>query len=896
MSFAQLLLRSVLAVLVVVLLAGGMVATFWYVVSSDVADLDGMYDVYRYFGPITFFLDWCLHSGELPLWNPVTYCGMPMTGNPQSFLFYVPHLLRAWLTTNPTPESSNMSLAIMWGMHLLFMGFCTYLLGRAHKLSFAGALMAAVSFIFSALMVRRMGEYHFITSMAWIPLLLLLIKKTIDAEDFFAKIGIAAAAGLTLGMSITGGYLQIANLVGFVPALYALFYFVLNGKWSRRPRSVSGLLRPWFENGLAMAVIFCLGAGIAAVTLLPAWELGGYSLRSITPSPGKFSDLWKWTPLEFYQKMVLYCGIKYEAETIRNSGVVALLLAFAGLTHRNRRDVFLFAAMYLILFECCFGPPLPIGATLERITPFALSAYSRAYDFAILPLSLLAGFGVDAMSQPLKGRLWSAARAVMLIVLAYVCIAPMPGWLKEVTYVKVTEIVVLVPVIAVPIMLLPGLVPLNKLGRAFGGLLLVALVFGETLAWNQSFVPYLTRKQVTDVVAVKQTGHAFPLTNYRETDPICNRFMYSLRFAMNGVDPAHLHEVRNLLSGPPREGPGLRGVKDFEPTQKNTRGNMLFKRSFWLARQYAVGHLPGKREYFPAATTVFLPAAIDTPVPQVDRQALPGTAVSENVQVLDIAGPPALFTPTPAGKKRSMAFMADLPAAVPGLPAGSAGAVHSTLVYSYTSAASAVVDVNFSMPGTDRTEMGLQLVARPTGNREMQFEVPLPDLPKLQAQFIVQNKGRGDFTFTKMQIKSDLNDEDGLIRITSRTANTATVQVGPLSGPRILTFLDSWYPGWTARVDGKAVPILQADERFKAVVLSPGPHEVQFAFRPVLTAQALGISLGTLVLTLVLLIFCWWRRLPGVSLDPGEMFALEIVYDANGRPLPPRVYSRTLLK
>lgn len=911
MSFAQLLLRLVLAAAVVALLAGGMLLTFSFVVFSDPAALDGMYDVYRYFGPITFFLDYCLHAGELPLWNPVTYCGMPMTGNPQSFLFYAPHLVRAWLTTDPTPARSNMTLAVMWGLHLLFMGFCTYLLGRAHKLSFPGALMAAVSFTFSCLMVRRMGEYHFITTMAWMPLLLLLIKKIIDAEDFFTKMGIAVLAGLTLGMSITGGYLQISNLVGFVPALYALFYFLLSGRWSRR-RTLSGWVRPWVHNGAAMAVLFALGAAVATVTLLPAWELGGYSLRSITPSPGKFSDLWKWTPLEFYQKMVLYCGIKYEAETIRNSGVVALLLACAGLTNRNRRDVFLFAVMYLVLLECCFGPPLPIGAMLERITPFALSAYSRAYDFALLPLSLLAGFGVDALSRPMKTKFGTIARAAALLALAYVCIAPMPGWVKEITYVKVTEVVILLPVLAVPIMLLPGVLTLNKVGRVFGGLLLVLLVFAETLAWNQSdllegkmpqwrrpapgetvtwnqsFVPYLTRKKVTDVVEVKEEGHAFPLANYRETDPICNRFMYSLRFAMNGVDPAHLHEVRNLLSGPPREGPGLRGVKDFETTQKNTRGNMLFKRSFWLARQYAVGTLPGKREYFPAATTVFLQSAIDAPVPQADRLTLPGTSVSENVQVTDITAPPALFAPTPAGKRRSMVFKADLPAAVPGLPAGSAGAVHSTLVYAYKSETTAIVDVTFTMPGTDRSEMGFQLAARPTGAREMQFEVPLPDLPNLQAQFVVQNKGRGDFTFTRMQIRSDLNDEDGLIQITSRTANTATVQVGPLSGPRILTFLDSWYPGWKAYVDGKEAPILRADEQFKAVALSPGSHEVRFVFQPLLTAQALGISLASVALALVLLLICWYYRLPGVSSDPGEAFSLEIICDANGRPLPPR--------
>lgn len=886
MSLAQRFVRITLAIIVIGLLSAGTVRTFYYVISSDPAQLDGMYDIYRYFGPITFLLDYSIHAGEFPLWNPITYCGMPMTGNPQSFLFYIPHLVRAWLTANPTPAGSNYTLAVMWGIHFIFMGFCTYLLGRSHKLSFVGSLTSAIAFIFSALMVRRMGEYHFITTMAWLPLLLLLIKKMIDAENFFNKLGIAVLGGLTLAMSLTGGYLQIANLAGFVPALYALFYFLLNTRWRRRKASLYDWVRPWLHNGFAMAVLLLLGAGIAAVTLLPAWELSNFSLRSETPSLGKFSDLWKWTPLEFYQKMVLYCGIKYEAETIRNAGVAALLLACAALTHRNRRDVFMFLGMYLVLFECCFGPPLPIGTMLERITPFSLSAYSRAYDYALLPLGLLTGFGVDAMSQPLKTRVGSYVRAVLLILIAYLLISPMPEWLKEITYVKVSNYVILIPIAALLFMLLPSVMRLNQIGRVFAGLLLAGLVFGETYAWNQSFVPFLTRKKVSDVVAVKESGHSISTANYRETDPISNRFMYSLRFAMNGVDPAHLNEVRNLLSGPPREGPGLRGVKDFEPTQKNTRGNMLFKRSFWLERQYVTGTMPGKREYFPPATTVFLNSPIEASVPGVDRQALPHSAVSDNAQIKDIIAPSSLFTPTSAGKKRILAFDTELPRAVPGCPAGSAGAVHSTLVYTYTSTGNVTVDMNFSMPGTDRTEMGLQNITRSTGGREAEFEVPLPDFAKLHAQIIVQNKGRGDFTFTRMQVRSDLNDEDGLIKITSRTMNTATVQVGPLSGPRILTFLDSWYPGWQAYVDGSQVPILMADERFKAVALAPGEHEVRFVFRPMLTFVALIISLVSLGITVALLVLCWYFRLPGVSSDPGEHFSLEVTCDANGRPRP----------
>lgn len=884
MSLAQRFLRIVAAIAVILLLTVATLITFRYVVFSDIDDLGGMYDVYRYFSPITFLVDYFLHSGEFPLWNPFTYCGMPITGNPQSFLFYVPHVVRGLLTVDPTPERSNISLAILWGLHLIFMAFCTYLLGRSHKLSFTGSLTAAVAFAFSALIVRRMGEYHFITSLAWLPLLLLLIKKAIDAEDFFTKIGIAVCAGLTFGMSITGGYLQIANLLGFVPALYALFYFLLNADWHHQKGSLYAWVRPWLHNGTAMVVVFCIGAGLAAVTLLPAWELGSFSLRSILVPRGKFSDLWKWTPLEFYQKLVLYGGIKYEAETIRNSGIAALLLVAAAFTHHRRRDVFMFAGLYFILFECCFGAPLPIGAFLEKITPFQLSAYSRAYDFALLPLSLLAGFGVDAIRQPLQNRGHNYARAVMLLLFAYVCLAPVSAWMKEITYVQVNNAVLFIPMAATGLILFTGLVPLNKAGRAIMGTLLVLLVFGETFAWNQSFVPYLTRRKVSDTVKVKEDGHAIPVTNFRETDPICNRFQYSLRFAMNGVDPAHLHEVRSLLSGPPREGPGLRGVKEFEPTQKNLRGNMLFKRSFWLARQYATGSLPGKREYFPTATTVFLEEPVDADIPNVLRQQLPLSSISENAQITEITTPETLFAPVPAGQKRSMAFTANLPEAVPGLPPGSAGAVHSALVYYYKSNTNAQIDVTFTMPGTDRNEKGIQHMVRPTHDREAQLEVPLPDFAALRAQLMVENKGRGDFMFTRMEIKSDLNDEDGLIQIKSRTANTTTVQVGPLKEARILTFLDAWYPGWFAYVDGKEVPILRADEQFKAVVLPAGTHEVRFVFRPALTFLALAISLGTLGLALVLLIVCWYFRLPGVSKSSVETFSVELSYEASDGP------------
>ena len=840
----------VLCVLVVTTLI-----TFQFVVFNTVDKLGGMYDIYRYYSPLTFFVDSCIHNGEFPTWNPLTYCGLPNVGNPQSFLFYPPHLLRSLLTTDPTPERSNISLAIMIGLHFLFMGFCTWLLGRAHKMTVLGALTAALTFLFSALMVRRMCEYHFITTMAWLPLLLLLIKKMIDARDFSGKMIFAILGGLILGMSILGGFLQVINLMGLVSAVYGLFYFLLNHDWKKEEgKGLFAFIRPFLWNGTGMIVIFVLASGVAAVSLIPSWELGSFTLRTSGEATPMYSNLWKWSPLDFYQKMVLYTGIKYEAETSRNSGIIALLLAAAGLTWKKRRDTFLFLGLFLLLVECSFGPPLPIGAFLEKMTPFSMSAYTRAYDFALLPLALLAGFGLDAMSRPLEDRGKSWARALVILLFAFVLIAPVSTWLPEISYVKVNKAVILFPVLALVLMLAAGTVPFNKRIRFALSLLLMMALFAETFSWNQSFVPYMARVKVRDYIADAPEPREIPSSNTRRTDPVCNRLLYRLEFAMNGVDPLHISAVRDLLSGPPRDKGPYRGVKEWEVTRENLRGHLLFKRSFWLAKQYVVGPLPGKRQYFPSASTVFLEAPIDAPLPEVKRESLRNSGISENNVEKEISQPQDLFAPIPPGGKKNFTVRLSPERAAEGRPAGSAGTLHSSLMMWYHASSGVIIETKLTGQQAGQSELGIKHTTRSNPARETGTEVPLPDFAQMTARISVENKSKEPFSFSRMVLRSDLEDEDGLIEILSRTANTAHLKIGPLHDYRILTFLDSWYPGWSVTVDGEPAEMLKTNECFKGLVVPPGTHEITFTFNPLLTWRSLVFSLFVFGLSLVALL------------------------------------------
>ncbi len=817
--------RVFLASLVVLSAAFGL--TYKDVLFSDRPNMSGGYDVYRAAGPYGYYMDYALHHGEFPMWNPMTFCGMPYAANPVAGFYYPGNLIRSLLSFHPTPYKTQAGYVIMMALHLLLGGIGTVFLARRHGVSLAGSLVAAIAFLLSAIWIRRVCEYHFLFLVGWLPLLLLLTHRALHTQSWLRKFHYGLGCGAIFGMALLTGSMNMAPymaaMIGAYAALLSVLYPARGGRVERWRRTV-------FGDALFVVVLFVVAALAAQAMLLPGMELAGMSSRAKTGEHALATPQYHGTWWMLFQTLVRYPGLRMELENLRGAGVAALLLGLAGLSYHRRRDALLFLGVFLVMFDLSMGTPFPLSRLFYKLVPMQMIASTRAFDFAVLPMAILAGFGVDAVTSEARSRWGAVVRNAVLAVIGVYCLHTLWPLTGPGTFLGISKWVVAPPAMALGVMLIARLLPGVALWRA----LLVMLVLAETLYWNSKYVPAFLYHPDYARNARQDWSDRFWEDNRRGVDVCQNRHLYSLKAVMHGYEPVYIERMRKTLASDQRGSSYARSVRWWEVTAENNRGNLFLKRSLWLARQYVKGPLPGKHALFPATTTVFLPQAEDLPVPRVEAKDVPGRAVSDQAREIRFATPQQIAALNKrlsgGGAKRSITLP---PIEMPG--------VHCALRVRAAAGTSLEYETSFKDLTNGETQPGRHGKATTRQGREFEFELPLPDFPKLEVRFTFSAAG-GAVTISDLCLLADDADENKLIRIVSRRPNDLIVQVGELPESRILTFLDADYPGWHATVDGAPVPIYLANDAFKAVVVPPGTHRVEFHFRPWRVYAGIGIS------------------------------------------------------
>jgi hypothetical protein len=223
--------------------------------------LDGN-DYVSMFYPLQQYIRQTLQNGDLPLWNPHQFIGVPLIGNPHAALFY-PGTWLVWLIGVQRGIGLLMVIHVWigaWGMSRLVRGF-----GATHT----GSLLAGVVFAMSGWVGARfyIGHYNLLLVWGWIPWAMVAYRFALAHPDWFAMLpdrdpGAAVLAGHSPCWCMWAGTGVVVGVARRQAELQRAAHMPgpVDRNWHRRRDLGAALLCPWQSCGWRRAkpvIRFC---------------------------------------------------------------------------------------------------------------------------------------------------------------------------------------------------------------------------------------------------------------------------------------------------------------------------------------------------------------------------------------------------------------------------------------------------------------------------------------------------------------------------------------------------------------------------------------------------------------------------------------------------------------
>ncbi|HVG07699.1 MAG TPA: YfhO family protein [Thermoanaerobaculia bacterium] len=343
-----------------------------------------------------------LRAGHLPLWNPHQFSGAPFWSNGQSAPLFPLHLLFAALPL-------QLGFVLLPWLRLVIAGCGAWVLGRELGLSRPAALLTALTFSLSGMMVSFL-LFPMGNALALVPWVLWSVER----KDVLLL-------ALTAGLQLLGGHPETCAHTALLATIYLLVRGASGGAWLR-------FAAGWIGGALIAAVQI-----LPFVLLLPEtskWAAtgGGYPpplglllqqpLRLVLPQLYGHPAEGTWSGPFNYSATAVYAG------------ALALPLAAAGLVRvREDRRWLAVAAVLAFCFLAAYHMP-GVRDVLGALPVLGKAAHHRLIFGIELGLALLAGAGCDRWLEG-KGRGIAAGAALvgMLLGAAWLTVPnPQLGW------------------------------------------------------------------------------------------------------------------------------------------------------------------------------------------------------------------------------------------------------------------------------------------------------------------------------------------------------------------------------------------------------------------------------------------------------------------------------------
>jgi hypothetical protein len=259
--------------LVAPLFIAGLLAVFFlHFIRSELVDLGrpslwSSFDLQSYFLPRFWFGAVSLLHGQVPLWNPYEFAGLPFLATGQPSVFYPPTILLYGLLPR---ETAHWAYLIV---HYVFAACGMYYFLRTERVSNASVFLGVAAWIFSVPVLS--SNYHppRIGHLSWLPWVFAFAERAgLGNRRAFV------ALALVITLQLAAGYPEFAMDEAILISIHALVCFRL-GLWKEPP----------WKTVPRIGGAFLLGALSAAVQLVPLGELGRLSSRESLVPVGTFA-------------------------------------------------------------------------------------------------------------------------------------------------------------------------------------------------------------------------------------------------------------------------------------------------------------------------------------------------------------------------------------------------------------------------------------------------------------------------------------------------------------------------------------------------------------------------------------------------------------------------------
>jgi hypothetical protein len=391
--------------------------------------LDAKTFVFRDYGLFTAPVAWHLRDsfwhGELPLWNPLSNCGLPFLAQWNTVALYPLSLLYVALPF-------TWALGLFQLAHLFLAGIGMYLLAHRWTGHRFAAAVAGVAFAFNGLTLNALMWLSNLAALAWMPWVVLLVEK---AWREGGRSLIAAALIATLQM--LSGAPEIILFTWLILGTMAV------GQCGMRK----------VECGIEILagrflLVVGLVAALSAVQLLPFFELLHHSDRSADFASSDWSmPAWGWANflVPLFRCYGSSPGVYFQNEQSWTSsyylGIGVCALALLAFWQSRSRRVWFLGAVTVFSLMMALGDNGPLYPTARALTP-AVGVMRYPIKFVVLAgfaVPLLAAFGIremlqiwDNVGQPVWAKAFAVTALLSLLAGVTIMVAKVHPFSEEV--------------------------------------------------------------------------------------------------------------------------------------------------------------------------------------------------------------------------------------------------------------------------------------------------------------------------------------------------------------------------------------------------------------------------------------------------------------------------------